>query len=90
MSNRLRNAISINWNRGAFRLWALVSLAWIMGYALYSIISNFEDGLWNAAAIKIPVALCGPPVALLVIGFGTKWALKGFAPTEGKVPPEQV
>ena len=88
MSNRLRNATSLNWNRGAFRLWALVSLAWIMGFALYSIISNFEAGLWNAAAIKIPVALCGPPVALLVVGIFTKWAIRGFAPTEEKVPPK--
>ena len=88
MSNRLRNATSINLNRGAFRLWALVSLAWIMGYALYCTISNLHDGPWEAAAIKIPVALCGPPAALLVLGVGTKWAIKGFAPTEGKVPPE--
>lgn len=89
MSNRLRNAtFFLNWNRGAFRLWALVSLAWIMGYALYCTISNLHDGPWEAAAIKIPVALCGPPMALLVMGIGTKWAIKGFAPTEGKVPPE--
>ena len=79
-SGNLRNAVSINWNRGAFRVWVLISLAWIMACALYCTISNLHDGLWKAAAIKIPVALCGPPAALLVVGLGTKWAVKGFAP----------
>jgi ABC-type uncharacterized transport system substrate-binding protein len=34
------------------------------------------------------IAVLARPVALLVVGIGTKWAIKGFAPTEGTVPPE--
>jgi hypothetical protein len=59
-----------------------------MACALYCTISNLHDGVWKAAVVKIPVALCGPPAALLVVGIGTKWAIKGFAPSERKLPPE--
>jgi hypothetical protein len=51
-----------------------------MSWALYAMISNLSDGLWTAAAIKIPVALAAPPAALLVTGLMTKWALRGFGP----------
>jgi hypothetical protein len=43
-SRNLRNAVSINWNRGAFRVWVLISLAWIMACALYCTISNLGGG----------------------------------------------
>ena len=62
------------------RLWCLTSGAWAMSWALYATISNLDDGVWTAAAIKIPVALCAPPAALLLIGLMTKWALRGFGP----------
>jgi hypothetical protein len=78
---------SPNWNRGAFRLWLTISAAWIMGWALYSAIYVLQDGFWKAAAIQIPVALCGPPAALYLVGIGAKWAIKGFAPsTENDLP----
>jgi hypothetical protein len=57
-----------------------MSAAWAMSWALYAMISNLDEGLWRNAAVKIPVALCGPPAALLMIGLMTKWALRGFGP----------
>ena len=88
MRSRLRNTVSVNWNRGGFRLWVLISAAWVMGWALYSAISVLEDGFWKAAVIQIPVALCGPPAAFFVVGLGTRWAIKGFAPRGEKAPPK--
>ena len=86
MSSRFQNVVC-DWNRGAFRLWVLISAAWMMGWALYSIISIFENGFSKGAAIQIPVALCGPPAALYALGLAAKWAIKGFAPsTENKSP----
>jgi hypothetical protein len=79
-SVRSRTVTSINWDRGFIRLWCLTSGAWAASWAIYATISNLDDGLWTGAAIKIPVALSAPPAALLVIGFMTKWALRGFRP----------
>ena len=33
------DAAPLNWRRGLFRLWLLVSAAWIMGWAVYVILS---------------------------------------------------
>ena len=79
-SVRSQTVTPVNWDRGLFRLWCLSSAAWAMSWALYATISNLGDGLWTGAAITIPVALCAPPAALLLIGLMTKWALRGFGP----------
>jgi hypothetical protein len=85
-SIRSRTVTPVNWDRGLLRLWCVTSGAWATSWALYAMISNLDDGLWTGAAIKIPVALCAPPVALLIVGLMTKWALRGFAPRKAANP----
>ena len=75
------NVKSINWRRGLFRLWGLMSVAWIMSSALYLLITDLQEGFPSGAALEIPVVLCGPPCALLIVGLITTWAVKGFAAT---------
>jgi hypothetical protein len=39
-SVRSRTVMPVNWNRGLYRLWCLMSAAWAMSWALYATISN--------------------------------------------------
>ena len=83
-STRPRAAVLVNWRRGLIRLWLWASLAWIMGWGLYLAISDLDEGFRTGSAITIPVVLCAPPAAMLVVGLTTKWALRGFAPSGGR------
>jgi hypothetical protein len=68
----------INWRRGMFRLWILASAAWMMGWLIYMAI-EFAGGEASARDLwAIPIMLFGPPIALLVFGFATRWAFRGF------------
>jgi hypothetical protein len=70
-----------------YGLWLLVSLAWIMGWALHLAIYGLHQGFKKPDVLKVPIVLCVPPSALLLTGFATRWAIKGFAP--GKQVSEQ-
>ena len=70
----------VNWRRGLLRLWLLISFSWIVSWALYMTISNANDGFRLHELLAIPVLLCKPPCAVLILGFTTKWAMKGFKP----------
>lgn len=82
-ATRPRTAVLVNWRRGLIRLWLLVSLAWILGRALYLVISDLDEGFRTGSAVAIPVVLCAPPAAMLIVGLATKWALEGFTPSGG-------
>jgi hypothetical protein len=67
-----------NWRRGMFRLWILASLAWMMGWLIYLAI-DFAGGEASARdLLAAPIMLLGPPIALLLFGFATRWAFQGF------------
>jgi hypothetical protein len=69
----------VNWRRGLFRVWLLLSAAWIMGWIIYLIMFGLHGGFKTTGDIlEIPVVLFGPPVALLLFGFGAGWTLRGF------------
>jgi hypothetical protein len=69
----------INWRRGLFRVWILFSVAWIMGWTIYLIMSAIQDGFRSTGDIVvIPILLFGPPVALLLFGKAAGWAFRGF------------
>jgi hypothetical protein len=69
----------IHWRRGLFRVWLLVSAAWIMGWAIYSILSAMSDGFKTVGDfLSIPVVFFGPPIALLLFGLAAAWAFRGF------------
>ena len=69
----------INWRRGLFRVWLLLSAAWIMGWAIYSILSAMSNGFKTLGDfLSIPVVFFGPPIALLLFGLAAAWAFRGF------------
>jgi hypothetical protein len=71
-------AAPINWRRGMFRIWLLVSAAWIMGWAIYLIMNALEGSMRASDLLVIPVLLFGPPVALWLFGSASAWAFRGF------------
>ncbi len=68
----------INWRRGMFRVWLLVSAAWVMSWSILLIMDGLQGGLHRAESLAIPVLLFGPPVALLLFGAACAWAFRGF------------
>jgi hypothetical protein len=70
--------ITINWRRGLFRSWILVTAAWIMSWTIYLIIGALRYGLRAGDAFAVPVLLFGPPLALLIFVLGIGWAFRGF------------
>jgi hypothetical protein len=72
-------AAPLNWRRGLFRLWLLVSAAWLMSWAIYFILSAMAQAFHTIGDfLAIPVVFFGPPIALLLCGLATGWALRGF------------
>jgi hypothetical protein len=75
----------VNWRRGMFRLWILVSSAWVMGWLIYFAI-KFMSGEFSTQHMPVvPVVLFGPPLALLLFGLGARWAMQGFETDQPEV-----
>jgi hypothetical protein len=71
--------IAINWRRGMFRIWILLSVAWIMGWIIYLIMFGLQGGFKEQGdVLVVPVVLIGPPIALLLFGLAAGWAFRGF------------
>jgi hypothetical protein len=69
----------IHWRRGLFRVWLLMSAAWIMGWAIYSILKAMNHEFKTVGDfLSIPVVFFGPPIALLLLGLAAAWAFRGF------------
>src|SRR5262245_41095589 len=80
-NKRIREIAQVNWRRGLFRVWLLLSAAWIMGWTVYLILNGIKDGVQRSSdLLAIPVLLVGPPIALLLFGIVAGWALRGFMP----------
>jgi hypothetical protein len=73
-----RQPIPINWRRGLFRLWVLVSAAWIMGWLIFYAIEIIGGSWTDRDFLTVPVVLFGPPAAILIMGIATRWAFRGF------------
>ena len=70
---------ALNWRRGLFRMWLLVSAAWVMSWAIYFILSAMAQALKTVGDfLAIPVVFFGPPIALLLCAMATRWAIRGF------------
>lgn len=75
------NARPLNWRRGLFRIWLLLSAAWILGWVVYLLLYGIQGGFKEPRDfLPLPVLLFGPPVALLLFGAMAGWAFKGFIP----------
>jgi hypothetical protein len=69
----------VNWRRGLFRVWLLLSAAWLMGWIIYLIMFGLHGGFKTTGDfLVIPVLLLGPPIALLLFGIAAGWAFRGF------------
>jgi hypothetical protein len=69
----------INWRRGLYRVWILLSTAWLMGWTIYLLMYGLRGGFKTTGDwVVIPVLLFGPPVALLLFGLAARWAFRGF------------
>lgn len=74
-------AAPLNWRRGLWRMWVLVSSAWVLGWIVYLSIWTLRWGIERPGdLLAIPVLLFGPPLALLLFGLATAWAFRGFVP----------
>ena len=78
--------VSVNWRRGMFRLWILVSSAWMMGWRIYFAIKFMSGEFASPQMPVVPVVLFGPPLALLVFGIATRWAIRGFEADDRPAP----
>ena len=71
----------MNWRRGLFRVWLLLSVAWILGWVVYLVLGGIKGGFQSFGGfLAIPVPLIGPPIALLLFGLVAGWAFRGFKP----------
>ena len=75
--------VPLNWRRGMFRMWLVLSAAWIMGWIIAFLVYGIQGGfrIWSDF-LAIPILLFGPPVAALIFGFAVGWAFRGFVPNE--------
>jgi hypothetical protein len=70
--------MAIGLRRGLFRIWLLLSAGWIMSWVIDLILGVLEDGFKTSDLLVIPVLLFAPPIALLILGLGAGWAVRGF------------
>ena len=85
VSDRIREneRAEVNWRRGLFRVWVLLSVAWIMGWIVYLLLHGIQVGFRHLGdLLSIPVLLLGPPIALLLFGLAAGWAFRGFKPDD--------
>jgi hypothetical protein len=70
----------MNWKRGLFRLWLLLSVLWVafMVYAAYDDYTHRPEQFarnWPKTTVALIV---GPPFALFLLGYGLLWIGRGF------------
>jgi len=73
----------LNWRRGMFRMWLVLSAAWIMGWIIAFLVYGIQGGFraWSDF-LAIPILLFGPPIAALIFGIAVGWAFRGFVVDE--------
>ena len=69
----------VNWRRGLFRVWILISAGWIMGWMIYLMLEGVQGSFTTRGDfVEIPILLFAPPIALWLFGFAAAWAVRGF------------
>jgi hypothetical protein len=75
----LSDTRSVNWKRGLFRVWMLLSAGWIMGWTIYLMLEGAHGSLNSRGdLIEVPILLFAPPIALWLFGLAAAWAVRGF------------
>ncbi len=62
-----------------FRLWVLISIAWILGWVINFAIEFITGETTRRDLSAAIIILLGPPVALLLMGIATRWVFLGFS-----------
>ena len=71
--------LPLNWRRGLFRIWLLLSIAWVMSWSVFLTIRAIQGEFQTITSVlDLPVLLLGPPAALFVFGAAAIWAFRGF------------
>jgi hypothetical protein len=74
----------VNWRRRLFRVWLMISAAWMMGWIIHLFMYGIQGGFKTTSDfLVVPVLLFGPPIALLLFGVATGWAFRGFKADNG-------
>jgi hypothetical protein len=72
----------MNWKQGLVRLWAAVSLLWMICFLIYLYSDNLpapaRPEQQDQDTIHIVATIIGPPIAFLILGFGVWWVIAGF------------
>jgi hypothetical protein len=69
----------VNWQRGLYWVWLLISAAWILAWTIELILNGIEGNLKTAGDFfEIPVLLLGPPIAVFILAIAAAWAFRGF------------
>jgi hypothetical protein len=77
----MTSAGEVNWKRGLFRVWILISAGWIMGWTIYLLLEGVQGSLSTTGDfIEVPILLFAPPIALWLFGLAAAWAIRGFDP----------
>lgn len=75
----LSDTRSVNWKRGLFRVWMLLSAGWIMGWTIYLMLEGAQGSLSTRGdLVEVPILLFAPPIALWLFGLAAAWAIRGF------------
>jgi hypothetical protein len=75
------NSGEMNWKRGLFRIWILISAGWIMGWTIYLLLEGVQGSLSSKGDfVDVPILLFAPPIALWLFGLAAAWAIRGFDP----------
>jgi hypothetical protein len=73
------NEKPLNWRRGLFRIWLLVSAAWILAWTIQFTLNGIQGEFKTAGDIlAVPVLLFGPPIVVFILAVAAGWAFRGF------------
>jgi hypothetical protein len=72
----------VNWRRGLFRVWLVLSIVWI---AAVEVVAKVSTGIWIrpwGGKIDLFIAslgtLLGPPIVVFLVGLVLVWVSVGF------------
>ena len=70
---------TMNWNRGLLRLWAVVTVLWVLSFGFWALDkSGFKFNLDFGEFVGLLMILSIPPLILLALGYVGLWVGRGF------------